>query len=73
LLLILALAYWLLMGIGLVAQQRYQPAMWCSSNRQKECSVFTIGHLMIDQMQIAAALSFASAAEAVLEAAANWG
>jgi hypothetical protein len=67
------IAYWLLVGIGTVARQRYQPAMWCSSNRQKECSVFTIGRIMIDQMQLTAAVSFAAAAGAVLETAEKWG
>jgi len=73
LLLILALAYWLLVGIGMLARQRYQPAMWCSSNREKECSVFTIGRIMIEQMQVTAALSFAAATTAILEAAEKWG
>jgi hypothetical protein len=73
LLLILALAYWLLLGIGLVARQRYQPAMWCSSNREKECSVFTIGRIMLDQMQLTAASSFAAVAGAILEASEKWG
>lgn len=73
LLLVLALAYWLLVGIGLVAKQRYRPSQWCSSNRQKECSVFTIGRFMIDRMQLLAAAAFAAAAEAVVEATEKWG
>jgi hypothetical protein len=32
LLLILALAYWILLAFTLVALQRYLPGMWCSSN-----------------------------------------
>jgi hypothetical protein len=32
LLLILALAYWILLAFTLVALQRYLPVMWCSSN-----------------------------------------
>jgi hypothetical protein len=73
LLLILALAYWLLVGIGLVARQRYRPALWCSSNREKECSVFTIGRIMRDQMQLTATQSFAAVAGAILEASEKWG
>jgi hypothetical protein len=73
LLLILALAYWLLVGIGVMARQRYQPAMWCSTNRQKECSVFTIGRIMRDQMQITAVQCFAAVAAGILEASQKWG
>ena len=73
LLLILALAYWLLVGIGTIARRRFPPAMWCSSNRQNECSVFTIGRIMIDHMQTTAALSFAAVAGAILEASEKWG
>ena len=73
LLLILALAYWLLLGIGLVARQRYRPTMWCSSNRDKECSVFTIGRIMLDQMQLTGVKSFAAVAGAIIEASEKWG
>jgi hypothetical protein len=73
LLLTLALAYWLLVGIGNVAQRRFQPRQWCSSNRKKECSVFTIGRIMIDQMQITAAVAFAAVAGAIVEASRKWG
>ncbi len=73
LLLILALAYWLLCGIGLLARQRYRPGQWCSSNDPKQCSVFTIGRIMRTEMQVAAAAAFAAVAAAVEEAAPNWG
>jgi hypothetical protein len=54
LLLILALAYWLLTGIGLVARQRYRPGQWCSSNDPGQCSDFTIGRIMLGQMNLTA-------------------
>jgi hypothetical protein len=73
LLLILAMAYWLLVGIGLVARQRYRPSMWCSTNREKECSVFTIGRLMIDRMKLTAAMAFVAVAAAIIEAGRKWG
>jgi DDE family transposase len=72
-LLILALAYWLLVGLGLVARQRYRPSMWCSSNRTNECSVFTIGRFMLDRMQLNTATAFAAVIAAIAEAAAKWG
>jgi hypothetical protein len=73
LLLILALAYWLLCGIGLLARQRYRPGMWCSSNRAKECSVFTIGRAMRSRMEVSPAAAFAAVVAAIGEAAPNWG
>lgn len=73
LLLILALAYWLLCGIGLRARQRYRPGMWCSSNREKECSVFTIGRIMRQRMKVSAASAFAAVVAAIGEVAPNWG
>jgi len=73
LLLVLALAYWLLCGIGLVARQRYRPGRWCSSNDAKQCSVFTIGRVMLREMEVTAAVAFAAVAAAVEEAAPKWG
>jgi len=73
LLLILALAYILLVGIGLRAQQQYAPATWCSSNRQRQCSVFTIGRILADQLQIPPPLALAAITVALMEAAPNWG
>src|SRR6185295_19371731 len=46
LLLILAIAYLLLCGIGLIAQQTRKPAEW-SSSTANQCSVFTIGRIML--------------------------
>lgn len=46
-LLILALAYILLVTIGLYASKRFRPRQWCSNNRVKECSLFTIGKVML--------------------------
>jgi hypothetical protein len=73
LLLILALAYWLLVGIGLLGRQRYRPSRWCSSNRTNECSVFTIGRILLNEEQVAAATAFNAVVAAVAEAAAKWG
>jgi len=72
-LLVLALAYWLLCGIGLLAQQRYRPGQWCSSNDPKPCSVFTIGRIRIDAMKVTATEAFAAVAQAVEAAAPKWG
>ena len=73
LLLILALAFILLCGVGLRAQQRYRPGMWCSSNDPKQCSVFTIGRVMLERMKLSAAAAFAAVSSAITNAAPNWG
>lgn len=49
LLLVLALAYILLVAVGLHCLKRYRPSRWCSNNRVGECSLFTIGRVMLDQ------------------------
>jgi hypothetical protein len=46
-LLVLALAYLVLLAVGLYAQGHGQPRQWCSNNRPGECSLFTIGRFMI--------------------------
>jgi Transposase DDE domain len=73
LLLVLALAYWLLVGIGLLARQRFRPGAWCSSNDEGQCSAFTIGKVMIDDMQVSAAAAFRIILEATIEATAELG
>jgi hypothetical protein len=73
LLLILALAYILLVGLGLRARRRYRPGAWCSSNRSRECSAFTIGRIMLDRMTVRAVSAFAAAIAATVEAAPKWG
>ena len=51
LLLVLAVAYLLLCGVGLLAKQQFKPLAWCSTNRDIECSVFTIGADHVGQGQ----------------------
>jgi hypothetical protein len=73
LLLILALTYILLLGIGLIARQRYRPSMWCSSNDPRQCSVFTIGRTMLTRMEVHAALAITAVVHAIQQASENWG
>jgi hypothetical protein len=47
LILILALAYLLLMGVGLIAKARFRPGHWSSNNRDDSMSLFRIGQLML--------------------------
>ena len=49
-LLILALAYLLLAGVGLQARLDYPPSWWCTNQRAHECSVFTIGRALLEKV-----------------------
>lgn len=73
LLLILALAYLLLCGVGLLAQGRYRPSAWCSSNKPRVCSIFFIGRVMLLHMNVTPAEAFAAVHQATLEAVPKWG
>jgi hypothetical protein len=72
LLLILAIAYWLLCGIGLAALATCRPARWTASSKN-DCSVFTIGRVMLTRMTISAALCLRALIEATEKAVGNWG
>jgi hypothetical protein len=73
LLLILTLAYWLLLGIGLTALSRYAAGMWCSSNDPKACGAFFIGRKMLRRLELTAAQALATLLEALLAEAGKWG
>jgi hypothetical protein len=73
LLLIVALAYLLMVGLGLVARQGHRPGFWCSSNADKQCSVFTIGRAVLDRLCVRAVAAIRAVSQAIAEAAPNWG
>jgi len=75
LLLILALAYILLVGIGLVASRRLRPGTWCSTNspRRQQCSVFVIGQIMLERMNLSPPQAFAAVKAATTNTGGNWG
>ena len=73
LLLILALAYLLLVGIGLVARRRFRPGAWCSSNNPRQCSVFTIGRILVERLQVSPASAFSAVLAATAAVVPNWG
>jgi hypothetical protein len=52
LLLILAIAYLILCGLGLLAMRLRQPREWCGNNRPGECGVFTIARRMLHDLQV---------------------
>jgi hypothetical protein len=46
-LLILAMAYLLLVTVGLYATDHGRPGQWCSTNQAGQCSLFTIGRTVL--------------------------
>jgi hypothetical protein len=73
LLLILAIAYLLLCGIGLIAKKEFTPSAWCSTNRQIECSIYTIGLIMLDKIDTSPPAAFAAVLALSESVAPNWG
>jgi len=73
LLLILAIAYLLLCGLGLIAKSRFRPSAWCSTNRQRECSIYTIGMIMLQKIDASPHQAFATVLQLSESVAPNWG
>ncbi len=73
LLLVLAIAYLLLCGVGLIAKQQFEPSAWCSTNRDIECSLFTIGLIMLDKTEASPPAAFAAVVELSESVSPNWG
>lgn len=73
LLLILALAYLLLCGFGLIATQKFSPAHWCSNNHEGTCSVFVIGQQMLARLPHSDEEAFAAFLAATVDAVGKWG
>jgi hypothetical protein len=73
LLLILALAYWLLVGIGLLALAKHSPGMWFSSNCRASCGVFFIGRKMIARLAVTAEQALTALVAALTTEAAKRG
>lgn len=73
LLLILTLAYWLLVGVGLTALRQYPAGMWCSSNHPQACGVFFIGRKMIRRPELTARQALSALLRALLAEAEKWG
>jgi hypothetical protein len=73
LLLILAIAYLLLCGIGLLAKQQFKPSAWCSTNRDIECSIWTIGCIMLHKITASPPKALAAVLDLSETVAPNWG
>jgi len=73
LLLILAIAYLLLCGVGLIAKQQFNPSAWCSTNRDIECSIFTIGLIMLEKIDTSPSAAVSAVIELSESVSPNWG
>ena len=72
LLLILALADLLLCGVGLLAIRACRPGHWTAGSKN-DCSVFTIGRVMVTRLTASVAQAVRAVADATEDAAPNWG
>ena len=73
LILILAPALILLVGLGLVARGRFRPGEWCRSNNPGECSDVTIGRRMWDRIAVLPERLLEEVVRATLASVPNWG
>jgi hypothetical protein len=72
LLLILAIAYLLLCGIGLIARRQFKPSTWSSSSKE-QCSLFLIGLHMRCHFNASPSQAIAAVIHASTEVTENWG
>jgi hypothetical protein len=72
-LLILAVAYLLLCGIGLIAKATCRPSQWCSTTRDIECSLYTIGLLMLAKIKASPGQALAAVVGLSESVSTNWG
>ena len=72
LLLILAIAYLLLCGVGLLALKNHSPGEWSSASCN-DCSVFTIGRIMLTRLLDTYAQAWEALKAATVEVVPKWG
>ncbi len=73
LLLVLSLAYWLRVGVGVRCRETLPASMWSSNNNPNSCSVFTIGGIMLARLELSARQALTALRKALLEEAKKWG
>jgi hypothetical protein len=72
-LLVVALAYLVLVGLGLRAKLDFDPSAWCTTRRPRECSVFTIGKAMVDRLNCPPDQILQMIRWATIEVGSKWG
>jgi hypothetical protein len=73
LLLVLAVAYLLLCGVGLLAKRTCTPSARCSNSKEGTCSIFVIGQVMLTRLDCSAPQAFAAFVAASEKAVPKWG
>jgi hypothetical protein len=73
LLLIGALAYVLLMGLGLWCRKHMDPRKWCTNKRKKELSAFAIGKVMLQRVTTRWRQAINLLLDAIPTPEGNWG
>jgi Transposase DDE domain len=72
LILILALAYLLICGVGLLAKIQFKPKEWCASSKD-QCSVFQIGMILWRQTDASPSRALAEVIRCSESVLRNWG
>jgi Transposase DDE domain len=73
LLLVLAYAYVLLVGVGHYCRAQFCPSLWSSNTRPNDCSAFTIGRIMLGRVQLSPRDAFAALRFALAGVKPKWG
>lgn len=72
-LLVVALSYILLVGLGLKAKLDHDPSAWCTNRRERECSVFTIGRAVVARFNYPPEHLLQMIRWATIDAGTKWG
>ena len=73
LILVLAVAYLLLVGIGLVATEKCRPSMWASNTRTHDLSAFQIGRVVLHELRLKPTALLAAILHALQSQTSKWG
>lgn len=73
LILVLAITYLLLVGLGLVATEKCRPSMWASNTRKNDLSAFQIGRVVLDKLRLKPTALVAALVEALQSQTSKWG
>ena len=73
LMLVVALAYLLLTGLGLRALAEHRPGAWSSTNRGKPCSAAVVGRAVRGWLRLSPAAAIAAVRAATTKAVPKWG
>lgn len=72
-LLVVALSYILLVGLGLAAKLDHDPSAWCTNRRAQECSVFTIGRAVLERLNYPPVHLLQMIRRETIEVGSRWG